>query len=78
MIVVPPAQTEAVVRAAAEAGIKRVWMQQGSQSPEAIRFCEEHGISVVRRECILMFTEPVTSIHRVHRGLWRLLGKLPR
>ena len=78
VIAVPPAETEKVVRDAAEAGIKRVWMQQGSQSPEAIRFCEEHGISVVRRECILMFTEPVTSIHRVHRGLWRLLGKLPR
>lgn len=78
VIVVPPARTEEVVRAAAEAGIKRVWMQQGSQSPEAIRFCEERGMSVVRGECILMFADPVVSIHRVHRGLWRLLGKLPK
>jgi predicted CoA-binding protein len=33
LIVVPPAQTEKVVRLAAEAGIPRVWMQQGARPP---------------------------------------------
>ena len=32
LIVVPPAQTEQVVREAAEAGIHRVWMQPGADS----------------------------------------------
>ena len=76
--VVPPAQTEKVVRDAAAAGIKRVWMQQGAGSPDAIRFCQENGISEVHGECILMFASPVRSVHNFHRWIWRLVGKLPK
>jgi hypothetical protein len=57
LTVVPPAETEKVVAAAHAAGITRVWMQQGSESDAAIRFCEEHGIAVVQHECVLMFAE---------------------
>jgi uncharacterized protein len=77
LISVPPGETEQVVRDAAAAGIRRVWMQQGAASPEAIRFCQEHGIQEVHGECILMFASPVKSVHNLHRWLWRLLGKLP-
>lgn len=75
---VPPARSEALVREAAAAGIKRVWLQQGAESPAAIAFCESAGISVVHGECILMFAEPAAWFHRLHRGIWRVLGKLPR
>lgn len=78
LIVVPPQQTEQVVREAAAAGIKRVWMQQGAESPAAIQFCRENGISEVHGECILMFAAPVKSFHNVHRWVWRVLGKLPK
>lgn len=78
VVVVPPAQTAKVVAEAYAAGIPRVWMQQGAESPEAIRYCEERGIRVVHHECILMFAEPAGWFHRAHRGLWRLLGKLPQ
>ena len=77
LIVVPPPQTEQVVRDAAAAGIKRVWMQQGAESSEAINFCQTHGMSVVHGECILMFTEHAAFMHRAHRWVWGLLGKLP-
>ena len=77
LTIVPPDQTEQVVRDAAAAGIRRVWMQQGAESGEAISFCEENGISVVSGECILMFAEPLKFYHRPHRWLWKLLGKLP-
>jgi predicted CoA-binding protein len=77
VFVVPPAQTEKVVREAAELGIPRVWMQQGSESEDAIRFCEENGISAVAGECILMFAEPAEFYHRMHRWAWGVLGKLP-
>jgi len=73
-----PAQAEQVVRDAAAAGIRRVWLQQGAESATAIRFCEEHGISAVHGECILMFAEPAAFSHRAHRWVWKLLGKLPR
>jgi len=78
LVIVPPAQAERVVRAAAAAGIRRVWLQQGAGSPAAIRFCAENGISAVHGECILMFAEPAAWYHRAHRWVWGLLGKLPR
>lgn len=78
LIVVPPVETEKVVRDAVAAGIRHVWMQQGAQSEAAVRFCQLNGISVVHGECILMFAEPAAMYHRMHRFVWRLLGKLPR
>jgi predicted CoA-binding protein len=78
LVIVPPAQAEQVVREAAAAGIRRVWLQQGAGSPAAIRCCEENRISVVHGECILMFAEPAAWYHRAHRWVWGLLGKLPR
>ncbi|MGD8623703.1 MAG: CoA-binding protein [Anaerolineae bacterium] len=77
LIVVPPSETEKVVRQAAEAGIRDVWLQQGAESEEAIRFCEEQGLGLVHGHCILMFAEPTGLGHRLHRWVWGLLGKLP-
>jgi predicted CoA-binding protein len=77
VICVPPAQTELVLQKAAEAGITKVWMQQGSESKAAIQFCEEHEMTAVYGECILMFAEPVASFHRFHRWIWKLIGKYP-
>jgi predicted CoA-binding protein len=77
VVVLPPAETEKVVREAAEAGIAHLWLQQGAASEEAVRLCREQGLNVVHGECILMFARP-TGIHKVHRWLWGVLGKLPR
>ena len=79
IVVVPPAQAESVVKAAAAHGIRRVWLQQGAASPEAIRFCEDNGISVVHGECVLMYLKPSTSwIHGAHRWVWDLIGRAPK
>jgi uncharacterized protein len=78
LIVVPPKETEQVVREADALSIKRIWMQQGSESDEAIEYCHKNGISEVHGECILMFAEPVCSYHRLHRGIIGILGKLPQ
>ncbi|MBM3144925.1 MAG: CoA-binding protein [Chloroflexi bacterium] len=77
LIIVPPAQTEKVVREAAAAGIPRVWMQQGSESEAAIRFCQENGIAEVHGECILMFAGK-SFFHKPHRWVWHLIGKAPK
>jgi predicted CoA-binding protein len=76
VLVVPPTQTEALVKQAHEAGIVRVWMQQGAESGEAIRYCEDHGMDVVHGECIMMFAQP-KGIHKFHRWLRGAFGKLP-
>ena len=76
--VVPPDETEKVVSEISDLGIKYIWMQQGSESKNAIEFCNKNDIQVVYGECILMFAEPVTSFHRFHRGISKLFGKYPR
>jgi len=78
LVVVPPAEAEKVVRDAAEAGIRRVWLQNGAESEAAIRYCEQQGISVISGECILMFAEPAGFGHRLHRWFRGVTGKLPR
>jgi predicted CoA-binding protein len=77
MIAVPSAQTEEAVQHAIKAKIQRVWIQEGSESPAAIKLCEEHDIALIHGECILMFAEPVKSFHAFHRWIWKLFGKLP-
>ena len=53
-IVVPPKVTKEIVRQCAELGLERVWMQPGSESEEAIRFCQEKGIKVVHDACAVI------------------------
>lgn len=76
VLVVPPGETEKVVREAAARGIRHIWMQQGAESPAAIESCQQLGIDAVHGECILMYAEPA-GIHRFHHFIWKLLGKLP-
>ena len=77
VLVLKPEQTEAVVRDAKEAGITRIWMQQGAESGAAIEFCEQNGIPVISKLCILMFAEPVASFHKIHRFFKNLFGRMP-
>jgi uncharacterized protein len=77
VVVVPRESALQVVQEAHAAGIRRVWLQQGAGSADAVRFCEANGIDVVDGECILMFASPSAWIHRAHRWVWGVLGKLP-
>lgn len=75
--VVPPSETEIVTQEANELGIRNIWMQQGSESKNAIDYCNDNKINLVHNECILMFVEPVKSIHSFHRWINKLVGKYP-
>ncbi len=78
LIFTSPEHTEKVVREAVAAGIRRVWIQQGAQSPAALRFCEDNKLPSVSKQCILMFAEPVASFHAFHRWVKKLFGGIPR
>ena len=78
VIVVPSSEVENVVKEAANAGIKRLWIQQQSDTKAAIEFCKSHGITVIYNECILMFAKPTAFLHKPHRWVWALAGKLPK
>lgn len=54
-IITPPPVTEQLVEAAHAAGITRIWMQPGAESPRAIQRCRDLGISLVANgPCLLV------------------------
>ncbi len=78
IIITPGEQTEKLVAEAKQKGIERIWIQQGAESPQAISFCNDNNIPYVAGECVMMFAEPLGLIHKLHRGIWKLLGKYPK
>jgi predicted CoA-binding protein len=52
--VVPPQVTEQIVKACKELGIRKVWMQPGSESEDAVRYCKENDLEVVYNVCIMV------------------------
>lgn len=76
LVIVPPDEALEVIRDASAAGVHHVWLQQGAESDAVIAACAELGLEVVAGECVLMFANP-RGVHKAHRWLWRILGKLP-
>jgi len=74
LCVVQPAETEKLVKEAHAAGITKIWMQQGSQSENALAWGRDNGMSIVSKACILMYADPVGSIHKFHRGIAKIFG----
>jgi uncharacterized protein len=75
VICVPSRQVPQVMLDAVSAGIKNIWVQQGADSPEVQTAARELGVTPVTGKCILMYAQPVGSIHAWHRGFARLVGQ---
>lgn len=76
-------QAAAVVAQAIDRGVRRVWLFKGvggagAVSDQAVALGREHGVQMVVAACPLMFVEPVTGVHRLHRALRRLNHSLAR
>ncbi|MBI5542826.1 MAG: CoA-binding protein [Deltaproteobacteria bacterium] len=72
--VVKPEQSVKIVEDCARLGIKRVWMQQGSESADAVKLCRDKGITEVHGACALMYLRP-DGLHKFHRWISDLIGK---
>jgi predicted CoA-binding protein len=70
-------QTAAVVKEARNKGIKNIWIQQNSDSKEAIRELEGSNINYITGECILMYHKP-HGFHKFHRAINKFFGKYPK
>lgn len=77
-IVTPKYETETVARAAVKKGIQMIWIQQGTDTQEAVKVIEDAGISLIYKKCIMMFASPVKSVHRFHRFLEKTFGGYPK
>jgi uncharacterized protein len=78
LMVVPKTESASVATQIAGKGVKMVWVQQMSDTPEAIEILEDAGISVISKKCILMFAAPVKGPHRFHRFFVKLFGAYPK
>jgi len=78
LILTPKNQTTGLVKEAVSNGITSIWIQQMSDTPEAIQVAQTNNIQLVARQCILMWANPVTSIHKFHRTVKKIFGLLPK
>lgn len=74
-ICVQPEKGEAILRQAADAGISKVWLQMGGESPELEKLADKLDLDLVAGKCILMYAEPVRSFHKFHQVIWKMVGK---
>lgn len=71
-------QTLEVLKEARQKGIGHVWIQQMSETKEALDFAHDNFESVIAGQCIMMFANPVMSVHKFHRTIKGIFGLLPK
>lgn len=54
IFVVPPQVTLEVLNEVEKLDIKNVWLQPGSESPEAIEYCKKNEINCIHDACIMI------------------------
>ncbi len=59
--VVPPQITLEILKEVKELGIKKVWMQPGSENEEAIKYCEDNEMQVIANQCIMIQRERISD-----------------
>ena len=53
-VVTPPSVTEKIVRECLEKSIKKIWLQPGAESEDAIKFCRDNGMDVIYGLCVMI------------------------
>jgi uncharacterized protein len=78
LIITPRPETTGVVEEAIKKGIRNIWIQQMSETREAIELAESNNVNLVTGQCIFMFADPVEGFHKFHRNLKKFFGRLPK
>jgi uncharacterized protein len=75
-ISISPKKVTAVLEEAAEIGLKNIWLQQGAWSKEVQQTIDQLKLPVVSKKCIMMYAQPVHSVHKFHRTIKSVFGGL--
>lgn len=82
IMLLPADKTEQAMIDCAEAGIKDVWMHnhlmKGVQNTKAIYQAEKNGMNLITGFCPMMFLENGMFLHKLHGGIFKLLGAYPQ
>ncbi len=76
VIAVSPNSAETILGEDVPMGISHLWFLQGKDFSSAVARAEARGIKTISGKCILMYAQPVTGVHAVHRFLARLFGRV--
>ena len=77
VILTPKPQTLQLVKDAVEKGMDNIWIQQLSETKESLAYLSGRPLNLVSNECILMWIEPVKSVHKFHKTIRKIFGLLP-
>ena len=77
LIVTPQERTAESVKQALDRGIRNIWIQQRSESTEALDLMVDKDVNLIHNKCIFMFAEPVKGPHAFHRFINKLFGSYP-
>jgi predicted CoA-binding protein len=75
VVEVPREETLDVVRQAADAGIKNVWVHMNRDTPEVIEFAKQKGLNLLTGTCAVMYVSQGVTYHSIHKWLNKLIGK---
>lgn len=78
LIITPKKQTDTVLKLAIQKGIKNIWVQQMSETENTLKIAEEYNKEIIHHKCVFMFADPVAGVHKFHRAISKILGKLPK
>lgn len=70
-------QTAKVVQDSLARGIKNIWIQQSSDTPESLALLEGKDVNLITKQCILMHHKP-SGFHKFHRSIKQFFGGLPK
>lgn len=75
LISVGKEKTESVLNDLIKKDIKNIWFLRGSYDQKFETLLKESNCKYIINKCILMYAEPVKSIHAFHKFLANLFGK---
>ncbi len=73
IIVTPKEATNQCLNDAIAAGIRQIWIQQFSESPESIETASKTEANIVIGRCLFLYSNP-KGVHRFHARIARLFG----
>lgn len=73
LVVTATKDTDMVIKAAIDRGIKNIWIQNGSETYNAVKMAMDNHVNLVTGMCILMYAEP-SGFHKFHQVLAKVFG----
>lgn len=62
------------VKEAVNFGVKNIWVQLMSDTPDAIEYCKKNDVNIISKECIFMYMDPVKGFHKLHRTVKKIFS----